>query len=80
VLRALAKPKAYTNVYTCTIVIKQRVSRAPGEAALHKCELSAAGGRAGGGGTPSPGCHGTVTLNTGFGGEARAVAKHHPAR
>jgi hypothetical protein len=72
VLQALAKPKAYKNVYTCTIVIKQRVPRPP-KAAPHKCELGVSG-------MQSPVCHGTVTLNTGFGGAAGAVARHHPAR
>jgi hypothetical protein len=84
VLQSLAKPGAYKNVYTCTIVIKKRVPPAPREATLRQCELGHGGGTSGTGtggtgGARTPVCHETVTLNTGFGGEARAVASHHPA-
>jgi hypothetical protein len=87
VLRSLAKPSGYKNVFTCTIVIKQRVPQLPRETTARRCELGTGTGAGTGtgtgtgtGGTQASVCHERVTLNTGFGGEARAVATHHPAR
>jgi len=69
VYQMLSRPNAYTTVYTCTIVVQKRV---PARPAKPRCELPAPGG------TNAP-CTRVVTLNTGFGGAARAIAGHHPA-
>jgi hypothetical protein len=73
VIKQLAKPKAYRTVYTCTVTVKEK--KPTPKKKLHPvgCEL-------GQGGTLNRGkaCH-RVVLNTGFGGAAGQVAKHHPA-
>jgi hypothetical protein len=65
---SLNKPKAYAEVYTCTIVLREkRLTATP------TCELAT-----GGPGGSAAACHQKITLNTGFGGEAASVALHHP--
>ena len=77
VVKLLAKPKAYKTVYTCTVIVEQKVPAAKKKThivAKKSCELGA-----GGWGGRGRGCHHVVILNTGFGGEAGPVASHHPA-
>jgi hypothetical protein len=77
-LAALKKPNAYKTVYTCTVVVKERVQAKPKpRAAGHRTCVVVSGAGAGGG----KGGHRCkkVTLNTGFGGMASNVARHHPA-
>jgi hypothetical protein len=78
VVKLLAKAKTYKTVYTCTVVVKQKVP-APRKkthpVAKKSCKLGT--GRGWGGRLRS--CHPVVILNTGFGGEAGPVASHHPA-
>jgi hypothetical protein len=77
VVKLLAKPKAYKTVYTCTVIVEQKVPTAtkkPHLLAKKSCEL----GTSRGGGGRSRSCHPVVILNTGFGGEAGPVASHHP--
>ena len=76
VFKMLKQQDPYKNVYTCTVLVKEKVPgkakpAVPKKVAAHKagCEI------AGGGRT----CTKKVTLNTGFGGLARQVRNHHPA-
>jgi hypothetical protein len=74
--KLLSQPKTYKTIYTCTVVVKvktptpKKKSRA---VTRPRCELGPGGGVGG----PWHMCH-RVILNTGFGGRAGAVAKHHP--
>jgi len=77
VVKLMAKPKAYKTVYTCTVIVKQRVptKKKPHPVAKKSCEL----GTGRGWGSRGRSCHPVIILNTGFGGEAGPVASHHPA-
>jgi hypothetical protein len=78
VFKMLKQQDPYKNIYTCTVLVKERVPATPRPAvpkrvAAHKlsCEIVTVGhGWA---------CTKKVTLNTGFGGLARQVKDHHPA-
>jgi len=80
IFKMLKQADPYKNIYTCTVVVKEKVPAKPSAAvtkkiAAHKvrksaCEIAAGGGTH---------CTGKVTLNTGFGGLARQVKHHHPA-
>ena len=78
VYKMLKQQDPYKNIYTCTVLVKERVpptSRpaVPKRVAAHKlaCEIVTVGhGWA---------CTKKVTLNTGFGGLARQVKNHRPA-
>jgi hypothetical protein len=79
-LATLEKPNAYKTVYTCTVVVKERVPAKPKPkprtAGHRSCVV--AGGSGTGGGKRANRCK-KVTLNTGFGGMAAQVSQHHPA-
>jgi hypothetical protein len=78
VVKLLAKPTAYKTVYTCTVIVKEKVppaTRKPPLVAKRSCELGAGRGWLGWWRS----CRHQVILNTGFGGEAGPVASHHPA-
>ena len=78
VVKLLAKPKAYKTVYTCTVIVEEKVPAAKKKknlVAKKSCELGTSLGWGGRGRT----CHPLVILDTGFGGEAGPVARHHPA-
>ena len=77
VFKMLKQQDPYKNIYTCTVLVKEKVPgkakpAVPKKVAAHKagCEIAAGGGRT---------CTKKVTLNTGFGGLARQVGNHHPA-
>jgi len=78
VFKMLKQQDPYKNIYTCTVLVKEKVPgkakpAVPKKVAAHKagCEIAA-----GGGGRT---CTKKVTLDTGFGGRARQVRNHHPA-
>ena len=75
VIKQLAKPKAYKTVYSCTVTVKEKAPAPKKPKKTHpvRCELGQGGPWTGG-----RSCH-RVILNTGFGGEAGPVARHHPA-
>src|ERR1700722_18147814 len=79
-LAAMKKPDAYKTVYTCTVVVKERVAAKPRPkprtAGHRSCAVVSGAGSAGGAGGKR--CK-KVTLNTGFGGLASKVAQPHPA-
>jgi hypothetical protein len=78
VVRLLAKPKTYKTVYSCTVIVKEKVPAArkkPHLVARKSCELGPGRGWVG----RWRSCAREVILNTGFGGEAGPVASHHPA-
>lgn len=77
VLRTLSKPKGYTTVYTCTVVVKKRV---PAVTAKRVCEIPGSASGSGSSSGRTGVCRRTVTISTGFGGKAPSVARHHPAR
>ena len=68
----------YKDIYTCTVLVEEKVPAKPRAAvtkkiAAHKvrgCEIATGGGTR---------CTKKVTLNTGFGGLAPQVKQHHPA-
>lgn len=73
---ALAKPRVYKKIYSCTVIVEKKVPapagkgsgcELPGVAVSHGKGAGACGER-------------RVTLNTGFGGMSQPVARHHPAR
>jgi hypothetical protein len=77
VFKMLKQQDPYKNIYTCTVLVKEKIPgkarpAVPKKVAAHKagCEITAGGGRT---------CTKKVTLNTGFGGLARQVRNHHPA-
>jgi hypothetical protein len=80
IFKMLKQADPYKNIYTCTVVVKEKVPAKPSAAVTKKiaahrvrksaCEIAAGGGTR---------CTGKVTLNTGFGGFARQVKHHHPA-
>lgn len=68
VARAMATQGRYKTVYTCTLVVKKEIPRAPGKGGgIKSCEHPR---------TAKGQCR--VTLNTGFGGAAGAVTRHRP--
>jgi hypothetical protein len=78
VVKLLGKPKAYKTVYTCTVIVEQKVPAARKKTHLvasKSCELGPSLGWGGRWRT----CRPVVILDTGFGGEAGPVASHHPA-
>jgi hypothetical protein len=85
IFKMLKQADPYKNVYTCTVLVKEKVPAKPRadvtkKIKAHKvrgsgCEI-ATGGNAAGGNTR---CTKKVTLNTGFGGLAAQVKRHHPA-
>jgi hypothetical protein len=78
VVKLLAKPTAYKTVYTCTVIVKEKVPPAKKKthpAAKKSCRLGPGRGWVG----RWLSCHHEVILNTGFGGEAGPVGGHHPA-
>ena len=85
IFKMLKQADPYKNVYTCTVLVKEKVPAKPRadvtkKIKAHKvrgsgCEI-ATGGNATGGNTR---CTKKVTLNTGFGGLAEQVKRHHPA-
>ena len=80
IFKMLKQADPYKNIYTCTVLVKEKVPAKPSAAvtkkiAAHKVRRSACE-IAPGGGTR---CTKKVTLNTGFGGLARQVKRHHPA-
>jgi hypothetical protein len=80
IFKMLKQADPYKNIYTCTVLVKEKVPAKPRAAvtkkiAAHKvrrpaCEIATGGGTR---------CTRKVTLNTGFGGLARQVKHHHPA-
>ncbi|MGH3247379.1 MAG: hypothetical protein ACRDOI_14400 [Trebonia sp.] len=78
ILAMLKKPNPYKTIYTCTVVVKEKVP-AKAKKAKTGCEITT-GGHQGSGRTGKKGCTKPVTLNTGFGGLAPRVSGHHPAR
>ena len=87
VFKMLNQADPYKDVYTCTVLVKEKVPAKPKPAA-HKtgCEIgeigpgSIPGGRNGVNGRNGRNwCTKKVTLDTGFGGLARQVKNHHPA-
>lgn len=80
IFKLLKQADPYKNVYTCTVLVKEKVPAKPSAAvtkkvAAHKvrgsrCEIATGGGTR---------CTKKVTLNTGFGALARQVKHHHPA-
>jgi hypothetical protein len=85
IFKMLKQADPYKNVYTCTVLVKEKVPAKPRadvtkKIKAHKvhgsgCEI-ATGGNTTGGNTR---CTKKVTLNTGFGGLAEQVKRHHPA-
>lgn len=71
---ALAKPRAYKKIYSCTVIVEKKVPAGKSS----RCELPGVAVSPGKG----AGACGKrrVTLNTGFGGMSQPVARHHPAR
>jgi len=80
IFKMLKQADPYKNIYTCTVVVKEKVPAKPSAAVTKKiaahqvrksaCEIATGGGTR---------CTKKVTLNTGFGGLARQVKHHHPA-
>jgi hypothetical protein len=60
VLRLLKKPTAYKTVYTCRVIVKEKVPSAPKKTVKKTRPRH-------------------TTINTGFGGLAPQVSRHHPA-
>jgi hypothetical protein len=77
-LAALKQPNAYKTVYSCTVVVKERVPPKPKPRPAGHRGCVVAGGSGTGGGESGKRCK-KVTLNTGFGGLSAKVAEHHPA-
>jgi hypothetical protein len=80
IFKMLKQADPYKNVYTCTVLVKEKVpgkprAAVPKKIAAHKarrsgCEIATGGGNR---------CTKKVTLSTGFGGLAPQVRNHHPA-
>jgi hypothetical protein len=80
IFKMLKQADPYKNIYTCTVLVKEKVPAKPSAAvtkkiAAHKvrgsaCEIATGGGTR---------CTKKVTVNTGFGALARQVKHHHPA-
>jgi hypothetical protein len=76
--KMLKQADPYKDIYTCTVLVEEKVPARPRAAvtkkiAAHKvrgCEIASGGGTR---------CTKKVTLNTGFGGLAPQVKQHHPA-
>jgi hypothetical protein len=75
-VRALAKPRVYKKVYSCTVIVEKKVPAPAGKGG--RCELPGVAVSPGKG-AGACGEH-RVMLNTGFGGMSQPVARHHPAR
>jgi hypothetical protein len=71
VVKLLGQPKTYKTVYTCTVIVKEKVPPAK-----KGCELGPGRNWV----SRWLSCDHKVILNTGFGGEAAPVGSHHPAR
>jgi hypothetical protein len=80
IFKMLKQADPYKDIYTCTVLVEEKVPAKPRAAvtkkiAAHKvhgsgCEIAPGGGTR---------CTKKVTLNTGFGGLARQVKHHRPA-
>lgn len=78
IFKMLKQADPYKNIYTCTVLVKEKVPAKPRAAVtkriaahkVHGCEIATGGGTR---------CTKKVTLNTGFGGLAPQVKRHHPA-
>jgi hypothetical protein len=80
IFKMLKQADPYKNVYTCTVLVKEKVPAKPRadvtkKVKAHKvrgswCEIATGGNTR---------CTKKVTLNTGFGGLAAQVKRHHPA-
>jgi hypothetical protein len=78
IAKMLKQADPYKDIYTCTVLVEEKVPATPRAAvtkkvAAHKvrgCEIATGG---------STRCTKKVTLNTGFGGLAPQVRHHHPA-
>jgi len=78
--KMLKQADPYKDIYTCTVLVEEKVPAKPRAAvtkkiAAHKvrgsrCEIATGGGTR---------CTKKVSLNTGFGGLAPQVKHHHPA-
>ena len=81
VFKMLNQADPYKDVYTCTVLVKEKVPAKPKPAARKAgCEIRPAGpGNFTGGRNGRNWCTKKVTLDTGFGGLARQVKNHHPA-
>jgi hypothetical protein len=85
VFKMVNQADPYKDIYTCTVLVKEKVPAKPKPMAkAHKagCEIGpvVSPGRLPGGLPGSRnGCTKKVTLDTGFGGRARQVKNHHPA-
>ena len=85
IFKMLKQADPYKNVYTCTVLVKEKVPAKPRadvtkKIKAHKvrgsgCEIATGGNATGG----NARCTKKVTLNTGFGGLAGQVKRHHPA-
>jgi hypothetical protein len=80
IFKMLKQADPYKNIYTCTVLVKEKVPAKPSAAvtkkiAAHKVRKSACEIATGG----STRCTKKVTLDTGFGGLARQVKHHRPA-
>ncbi len=90
IFKMLKQADPYKNVYTCTVLVKEKVPAKPRadvtkKIKAHKvrgsgCEIATGGNATGGNATGGNArCTKKVTLNTGFGGLAGQVKRHHPA-
>jgi hypothetical protein len=84
VFKMLNQADPYKDIYSCTVLVKEKVPAKPKPAAkAHKagCEIRTASPTAAlpGGRNGRNWCTKKVTLDTGFGGLARQVKNHHPA-
>jgi len=78
IVKMLKQADPYKNIYTCTVLVKEKVTAGPRadvtkKIKAHKergCEIATGGGTR---------CTKKVTLNTGFGGLAPQVRRHQPA-
>lgn len=80
IFKMLKQADPYKNVYTCTVLVKEKVPAKPRADVTKKIKAHKVRGSgceiATGGNTR---CTKKVTLNTGFGGLAAQVKRHHPA-
>ena len=76
--KMLKQADPYKDIYTCTVLVEEKVPAKPRAAVtkkiaahkVHGCEIATGGGTR---------CTKKVTLDTGFGGLAPQVKDHHPA-
>jgi hypothetical protein len=79
ILKSLQQRNAYKTIFTCTVVVKEKLPPKPKKAAgpkSHKPSCKFSTGKTGPGNGKS--CSRRVTVNTGFGGLAPQVTGHHP--